>query len=171
MRLLKLLFIAAAAAIGPLSAAPAHAQFRVEVEGKNFVPVRIAVPDFDAAGPGAADAARQIGEIIRQDLAGSAVFAIVDKASFIEKDLDISLTPRFPDWTVGSTPRRWSSATSWSTANNNMTVQFRLYDVFGGQQQFATQYTVPTPLNWRRLAHKVADDIYAAAHRRRRLLR
>ncbi|MDP3738833.1 MAG: Tol-Pal system beta propeller repeat protein TolB [Hyphomonadaceae bacterium] len=160
MRLLKFLFVAAAAVIGPLASAPAQAQLRVEVEGRNFAPVRIAVPEFDASGGGAADAARQIGEIIRQDLAGSAVFEIVDKASFIEKDLDISLTPRFPDWTVIDA-KALVVGNVVVDANNNMTVQFRLYDVFGGQQQFATQYTVPTPLNWRRLAHKVADDIYA----------
>jgi TolB protein len=46
-------------------------------------------------------------------------------------------------------------------ANNNMTVQFRLYNVFGQSQQFARQYTVVTPLNWRRLAHRVADDIFS----------
>ena len=85
---------------------------------------------------------------------------MIDKAAFIERDLDISLTPRFPDWTVIDA-QALVVGNVVVDANNNMTVQFRLYDVYGGQQQFATQYTVPTPLNWRRLAHKVADDIYS----------
>jgi len=45
-------------------------------------------------------------------------------------------------------------------ANNNMVTQFRLYDhVSAPRSCFAQQYTVPTPDNWRRVAHKVADDI------------
>jgi TolB protein len=140
--------------------APAHAQLRVVVEGVNFKPLRIAIPDFDASGPGAAQAAAQLSQVVRQDLQGSAVFEIVDKASFIERDLDISLTPRFPDWTVIDA-QALVVGNVVVDGSNNMTVQFRLYDVYGGQQQFATQYTVPTPLNWRRLAHKVADDIYS----------
>src|SRR6185295_14177678 len=85
----------ALAALGAVFAfiAPAHAQLRVQVEGVNFVPLRIAVPDFDASGNGAAEAAANISQVIRQDLAGSAVFEIVDKAAFIEKDVSISLMP------------------------------------------------------------------------------
>jgi TolB protein len=41
-----------------------------------------------------------------------------------------------------------------------MTVQFRLWDVYGQKLQYEMGYEVPTPLNWRRLAHKVADDIF-----------
>ena len=84
MRLLKLLIVAAAAVIGPLASIPAHAQLKVEVEGVNFVPVRIAVPEFDATGNGAADGARQIGEGVRADRSGSAVFEIVDADHLIE---------------------------------------------------------------------------------------
>jgi len=141
--------------------APAHAQnLRVSVEGVDFKPVRIAVPDFDASGAGAAEAAAQISQLIRQDLQSSAVFENIDKNAFIEKDLDISLTPRFPDWTVIDV-QALVVGNVVVDRGNNMTVQFRLYNVFGGAQQYATQYTVPTPLNWRRLAHKVADDIYS----------
>jgi TolB protein len=160
MRFLTILFAALGMVFGPLAVAPAHAQLKVDVVGERYIPLRIAIPDFDATGPGAAEAAAQMTQVIRQDLTGSAVFQVMDKASFIERDLDISLTPRFPDWTVIDA-QALVVGNVVVDANNNMTVQFRLYDVFRGQQQFATQYTVPTPLNWRRLAHKVADDIYS----------
>src|SRR5262245_35694539 len=67
------------AAFGSFAAIPAHAQLRVAVEGAGFKPIRIAVPDFDASGNGAAEAASQLGQVIRADLQGSAVFEIVDK--------------------------------------------------------------------------------------------
>src|SRR5262245_18741308 len=98
MRHLKLFLIAAAVAVG--LAAPASAQLRVTVVGEEYVPMRIAVPDFDAQGPNASDTAQKLSEVLRADLASSAVFTLVDKAAFIDRDLDINLTPRFPDWSV-----------------------------------------------------------------------
>jgi TolB protein len=158
MRLLT--FVLAILAAGLAADAPASAQLRVPVDSPNFIPIRIAIPDFDAAGNGAADAATKIGEVIRSDLSGSAIFQMVDKAAFIERNLDITLNPHFADWqTIDAAALLVGNVVV--DGSNNLTVQFRLYNVQGAEQQFATQYTVPTPLNWRRLAHKVADDIYS----------
>ncbi|HVY88332.1 MAG TPA: hypothetical protein VG942_05650 [Hyphomonadaceae bacterium] len=155
MRYFTFALMALAMVFGPTSAV---AQLHVSVEGVDFKPVRIAVPDFDATGPGAAEAAAQLSEVVRQDLKTSAVFEIVDKSSFIQKDVDISLNPRFPDWqTINAQALLVGNVVV--DADNKMTVQFRLYNVEGSQQQFATQYAYPNPLNWRRLAHKVADDV------------
>jgi len=160
MRLLTILTVALAAALGV--SAPAHAQerVRVDVEGTTFAPLRIAVPDFDASGPGGAETAKQIADVIRADLQGSAVFELIDKNAFVERELDIGITPRFPDWTVIDAKALIVGNVNVDAANN-LNVQFRLWNVYGNDQQFATQYKVAnTPLSWRRLAHKIADDIY-----------
>jgi TolB protein len=140
----------------------AHAQLRAQVVGEQYIPLRIAVPDFDAAGPGAADIARQLSDVIRADLGSSAPFRVLDKAAFIEKDLDITMAPQFGNWTVAGLEAQALVVGNVvvDQATNQMTVQFRLWDVYGQNQQFAMAYSVPTPLNWRRLAHKVADDIF-----------
>lgn len=149
------------AAIAAVSWAPlASAQLRVTVEGVNFQPMPIAVPDFDSASPQARDIATQMAEVIRADLSGSAVFRLIDPNAFIERDLDISLAPRFPDWTVIQA-QALVVGNVVMESSNTMVTQFRLYDVFGGKELFAQQYTVPTADNWRRVAHKVADDIYS----------
>ena len=83
MRRFKSFVIAIAAMMGV--AAPAAAQLRVTVVGEEYVPMRIAVPDFDASGNGAEDIAKQLSEVLRNDLASSAVFELVDKAAFIER--------------------------------------------------------------------------------------
>ena len=154
----RMIVIAAIAAISwtPL----ASSQLRVTVEGVNFQPIPIAVPDFDGAGPQAKDIAAQMAEVIRSDLSGSAVFRLIDPNAFIERDLDISLAPRFPDWTVIQAQALVVGNVVLENSNT-MVTQFRLYDVFGGKELFAQQYTVPTADNWRRVAHKVADDIYS----------
>lgn len=146
-----------------LAAAPAVAQqgsLRVEVEGVNFQPMPIAVPDFDGASQQATDRAREMSAVIRADLASSAIFRLIEPAAFIERDLDISLSPRFPDWTVIDA-QALVVGNVVLDASGNMVTQFRIYDVFSSREIFAQQYTVPTPDNWRRVAHKVADDIYA----------
>jgi TolB protein len=150
-----LLAMVAALALAPMG----HAQLRVTVEGVNFQPMPIAIPDFDGQSPQATDIATQMTEVIRADLAGSAVFRLIDPNAFIERDLDISLAPRFPDWTVIQAQALVVGNVVVETPNA-MVTQFRLYDVFGGKELFSQQYTVPTADNWRRVAHKVADDIY-----------
>src|SRR5690349_16619659 len=82
------------------TAAPASAQLRVTVVGEEYVPMRVAVPDFGAAGNGAAEIATQISQVVSSDLASSAVFELVNKAAFIERNLSIEMSPRFPDWQV-----------------------------------------------------------------------
>src|SRR5690242_13498659 len=100
MRFLTIMTLAIAAALG--ASAPSHAQerVRVDVEGTTFAPLRIAIPDFNASGPGSAETAKEIVDVIRADLQGSAVFELIDRNAFIERQLDIGITPRFPDWTA-----------------------------------------------------------------------
>jgi TolB protein len=142
--------------------APAHAQLRATVVGEQYIPLRIAIPDFDGSGPGAAEIARQISDVLRADLGGSVPFRVLEKAAFIEKDVDITLQPIFGNWTVAGleTQALVVGNVVVNPANNAMTVQFRLWDVYGQKMQYEMGYEVPTPLNWRRLAHKVADDIF-----------
>jgi TolB protein len=152
------LVVAGAALAGPaLAQQPSHDT--AVVEGMIYSPKPIAVPDFDGSSPQATSIAAQMSEVIRADLAGSAVFRLIDKAAFVEKDLDISMAPRFPDWTVIQAQALVVGKVVLD--GTNMVTQFRLYDTFSAKELFAQQYTVPTPDNWRRVAHKVADDVYS----------
>jgi TolB protein len=160
MRILKIALAAAGLALAAILPAAAQVVQSAPVIGEIYKPKPIAVPDFDGSSPQATSIAAQMSEVIRQDLAGSAIFRLIDKAAFVEKDLDINLAPRFPDWTVIQAEALVVGKVVLD-ASNNMVTQFRLYDTFGNKELFAQQYTVPTPDNWRRVAHKVADDIYS----------
>lgn len=162
MRILTFILIAIASA--GLTVAPAAAQLQVQVVGEEYVPMRIAIPDFDAEGPGGAEVARDLSGVLRADLSSSTAFALVDRAAFIERDLDIALPPTFGDWSVAGVGAQALVVGKIliNASTNSLTVQFRLYDVYGQSQIFAREYSVPTPLNWRRLAHKVADDVYSS---------
>ena len=83
----RMILIAAIAAVSwtPL----AGAQLRVTVEGVNFQPMPIAVPDFDGASPQAKDIAAQMAEVIRSDLSGS-ISMTLSKASKAARGLSIT---------------------------------------------------------------------------------
>ena len=161
MRILTF-FMIAIASIG-FAATPAAAQLQVRVVGEEYVPMRIAIPDFDAEGPGAAEIARDLSDVLRADLSSTTAFTLVDKAAFIERDVDIELTPTFGDWSVAGVAAQALviGKVIINAENQELLVQFRLYDVYGQSQIYSHQFTAPTPLGWRRRAHKVADAVYS----------
>ena len=56
-------------------------------------------------------------------------------------------------------PRRWWSAASSRLSDGRLRTEFRLWDVFAGDQ-IAGQQFFTSPENWRRVAHIIADAIY-----------
>ena len=55
--------------------------------------------------------------------------------------------------------RRWSPAGCCARATAGMRAEFRLWDVFAGQQQAGQQYDTAAE-NWRRIGHIISDAIY-----------
>ena len=147
-----------AAALTGLRVSPARAVLRLDVTQGNVQPVPIAVPDFLPATPGDAEPARLVTQIITANLARSGLFAPIDPAAYIEKIVNFDAAPRFPDWrainaqalVLGRITRQ---------GDGRFKAEFRLWDVFAGQQLEGKQYSVPFE-NVRRIAHIVSDAIY-----------
>ena len=57
-------------------------------------------------------------------------------------------------------PRPWSPARSSPAAGGKYSVEFRLWDVFGGARDVSRKSYTFTQDIWRRVAHIIADDIY-----------
>jgi len=164
MRILRFALAAAGltlAVIGPIIG-PAGAQViqSAPVIGENYAPKPIAIPDFKGATPQAQSIAAQMSDVVRNDLAGSGIFRLIDKAAYVEKDLDINTTPRFADWTVIQAQNLVVGNVAFD-AHGNLVTQFRIYDTFLSKELFGQQYAAATPDDWRHVAHKVADDIYS----------
>ena len=148
----------AAAALTGLRVSPARAVLRLDVTQGNVQPVPIAVPDFLPATPGDAEPARLVTQIITANLARSGLFAPIDPAAYIERIVNFDAAPRFPDWrainaqalVLGRITRQ---------GDGRFKAEFRLWDVFAGQQLEGKQYSVPFE-NVRRIAHIVSDAIY-----------
>ncbi len=100
-----------------------------------------------------------VARVVAADLERSGLFAPIDPKAFIQDNAVAAAECALPGLEADQRPgagqrrRRSRAATARSTS------QFRLWDVFGGQQIVGFQYTAASN-NWRRVAHKIADEIY-----------
>src|SRR5262249_38092289 len=89
---------AGAGAAAGLVSHSAVAALRLDITQGNIQPIPIALPDFVGGGPGDADAARNVTQVITGNLARSGLFAPIDPAAYIEKIASFEVQPRFADW-------------------------------------------------------------------------
>jgi TolB protein len=85
------------------------------------------------------------------------LFAPIDPAAYIEKVSTIDTLPRFPDWRQINAQALVTGRVTQS--EGRLKVEFRLWDVFAGQQLRGEQYNT-TADNWRRISHIISDAIY-----------
>ena len=95
--------------------------------------------------------------MISANLQRSGLFRPLDPASFIEKDLNAAVQPRFPDWKQINAQALVNGTVT--VEGGRLKVDFRLWDVFAEQQLLGLQFT-SSPENWRRVAHKISDAVY-----------
>ncbi len=154
-----ILATAACLSIAPLFGAPligagtARADIVVNVDQGATQPLPIAVPVF--VGPAVA---AQLQQVIAADLARSGLFRPLDPATFPASGQDVNTQPTFDAWKAISAQGLLTGQVT-TDADGHLKVNFRLWDVYAGDQLLGLQFT-STPANWRRVAHKVADAVY-----------
>jgi TolB protein len=138
-------------------AVPAAA-LEVDITKGRIDPIEIAIPSFAGDGE-AAQVGADIAGVVASDLASSGYFAPLDPSSFLEQITGAEQQPNFDNWR----PLKAQAlvAGDASMAGGKISVQFRLWDVRSEQQLAAFQFSAGQK-NWRRLGHKVADEIYKA---------
>ncbi|HXU99135.1 MAG TPA: Tol-Pal system beta propeller repeat protein TolB [Caulobacteraceae bacterium] len=134
-------------------AGPAAADIVVNVDQGATQPLPIAVPAFGGAASGA-----RISQVISADLQRSELFRPLEPASFREQIGDVNVQPNFDKWKEISAQALLVGQVV-GDSEGRLRVNFRLWDVYAGEQLLGVQFT-STPENWRRVAHKVADAVY-----------
>jgi len=154
----SILLGAGAGALAALAPREAGAVLSVDINQGNVQPMPIALPDFLAAAPGEFDVAHNITGIITGNLQRSGLFAPINPQAFVQKISDSDAVPRFADWRVINAQ---ALVTGRITRQNDgrLRAEFRLWDVFAGQQLSGQQYFT-SPDNWRRVGHIISDAIY-----------
>src|SRR5260221_2039770 len=124
------------------------------ISGSGFTKIKIAVPE-PAAEPPAQGAAREIAQTIRDDLAFSGYFDVIDPALY-----PLAGTSR-----EASVEDKWSSLGAaavvsgrFASAAGKVALRARLVTTAPATTLFDRRYGGPSDLA-RRVAHQVADDI------------
>lgn len=149
-----------ALAVGLAGGVPlaASAQLRVDIKQGKIEPLPIAVVDFFGAGGEAERLGRDVARIVGADLARSGLFRLIDPKAFIQGRESLRLRPQFPAWRQINA-QALVVGTAEIRPSGQLRVEFRLWDVFGGQQLVGLRSDTQ-PRNWRRIAHIIADAIY-----------
>jgi TolB protein len=147
-----------AGALALLAPRRAAAVLKLDVTQGNVQPLPIAIPDFVGVSPTDVETARNVSRIISANLQRSGLFAPIDPAAFIEKISNVDAVPRFPDWRAINAQGLVTGRIT-RQPDGRLKAEFRLWDVFAGQQLTGQQYFT-SPDNWRRIAHIISDAIY-----------
>ena len=129
------------------------ARVEIDITKGNVEPLPIAIMDFQGGKE-----AQDIVAVITNDLQSSGLFKPINKAAFIQNNLDPNQTPRFQDWRQINAQALVNGRVS-KLPDGRLRAEFRLWDVFGANELTGQRFDIE-PKFWRRVAHIIADRIY-----------
>jgi TolB protein len=148
--------------------APAEAQtqaqaqsgpLRIEITEGVIEPLPFAVPDFIAETAAAAEWGPRLAQLVAQDLTGSGLFRQIPASAFISRPQTFGAPVQFADWKAINAQALVLGAVS--VTGDRISVKFRVYDVFSGAELGQGLQFDGTTDGWRRVAHKIADQVYS----------
>ncbi len=157
------LVLSVALAFGAMHAAPAQAQnqgpLRIEITEGVIEPLPFALPVFEAETGDAGGLAAQISQVVSADLSGTGLFREIPPEAFISQISSFAAPVQYADWKAINAQALITGAVS--VQGNQLSVKFRLYDVFSGAELGDGLQFTGTTEGWRRMGHKVADAVYS----------
>jgi TolB protein len=159
MRILFLLTLVSAL-IAPLTAtAQSEGPLRIDIDEGVIEPLPFALPPFLPETAEAGALAGQIGQVVAADLTGTGLFREIPSSAFISVPASFDAPVQYPDWRAINAEALITGAVA--VQGEQLTVKFRLYDVFSNAELGTGLQFSGTIDGWRRMAHKVADAVYA----------
>ncbi|HAV07606.1 MAG TPA: Tol-Pal system protein TolB [Rhodobacteraceae bacterium] len=157
--MLRALTVALALLAGAAPALAQNGPLRIEITEGVIEPLPFAVPKFVAENSGAGGLATEIARVVAADLAGTGLFREIPEQAFISQITSFGAPVQYADWKAINAQALISGAVT--AGGGQLTVKFRLYDVFAGQELGSGLQFQGTEDGWRRIAHKVADAVYS----------
>lgn len=114
--------------------------------------------DFLTDDSSSARLGKDILHVINNNLQSSGLFRLVQKGAFIDEKKGTSHKPQFASWRQINAPILLNGNVK-SLAGGKFEISFILWDTISEQQILSQTYNIPHRL-WRRLAHKISDQIY-----------
>lgn len=156
-RLVQLL-LALSLALTPLVAV-AQEPLRLKLDTGVVEPMPFAVPKFVPESSDAMAHSENISRVVAADLSGTGLFREIPASAHISTISSFGAPVQFADWKAINAQALVTGAVG-TDASGRIVVKFRIWDVFAGQELGEGMKISSTPDGWRRLAHKVADQVY-----------
>ena len=132
---------------------------RIEITDGVVEPLPFAAPNFVPETSGAGEWGQRLAQVVADDLAGSGLFRQLPANAFISQITSFSSPVQFSDWKAINAQALITGAVAVN--GSQLTVKFRVYDVFAGTELGSGLQFSGTTDGWRRMAHKVADAVYS----------
>ena len=139
------------------SGSSARAELTIDITRGNIEPMPIAITRLVGEGD-EGRLGQDIARVVSADLQRSGLFRPIDQRAFIQKPEAMKVRPRFGDWRQINAQALVNGSIE-READGRIKVTFRLWDVFAERQLTGFIYR-SVRKSWRRIAHKIADDIY-----------
>ncbi len=135
-----------------------YAELRVDITRGVVKPIPVAITNLMGKTPKEKNLGINIANVIKADLVRSGLFEAIDDKAFIDIEASLNIVPKFGNWRILKA-QALSQGKVVLGLDNQLKVQFRLWDVFSEQQMVGKVYSTVSE-NWRRIAHIIADSIY-----------
>lgn len=148
-------------ALGSISLQGATAApLRIEITEGVIEQVPFAAPAFIPESSGAEEWGARLAQVVSDDLQGTGLFRQIPQEAFISRPTSFAAPVQYPDWKAINAQALIMGAVTVAD-NGRLSVKFRVYDVFSGQELGKGLQFQGTTDGWRRMAHKVADAVYS----------
>ena len=135
----------------------ARAELKIDITRGNVEPMPIAITRLIGTG-NAEQLGRDIAQVVAANLERSGLFKPIDSKAFIQKPETMQQRPRFGEWRQINAEALVNGSIEFEP-DGRVKVTFRLWDVLAERQLTGFIYRTQEA-SWRRVAHKISDDIY-----------
>ena len=122
-------------------------------------PVLIAVPSFVHEGSTSKVLTSEMAEVIANDLSRTGLFRAIPERSHISRISNFNAPIQFADWRAINSAILVTGSVA-ATSDGKIEVKFRLWDVVSQKEIGNGIKYDGTVDKWRRISHKVADEVY-----------
>jgi len=145
-------------ALAPKLALAQQAPLRIEITEGVIEPMPFAVPDFVAENGAGGQYAQSLARVIANNLTGTGLLREIPPEAHVGRITSFDSPVQFSDWRAINTRALITGAVRVS--GQQITVKFRLFDVVSGQQLGDGLQLDGRTDAWRRMAHRVSDQVY-----------
>ena len=135
----------------------ARAELKIDITRGNIEPMPIAITRLVGEGK-MEQLGRDIARVVSANLERSGLFLPINPKAFIQKPETMKKRPRFGEWRQINAEALVNGTVEFNP-DGRVKVTFRLWDVFAERQLTGFIYRTEEA-SWRRVAHKISDDIY-----------